>query len=103
MSTQRESTSESGLVAALCPRCRTVATGDDFDAVRSTARTHDTHQHDGERVTRTVRPKRNHVEAFLARTERHHGRAAADEILRTLSNVAPWDAVAADREGFDGQ
>ena len=99
--TATESTASDGLTAACCPRCRTVATGGDVDQLRALARNHDAMRHDDERVTRTVRPKRKHVEAFLARAERHHGRAAAEEILRTLVNVPPWDAVAADREGFD--
>ena len=101
MSTQRESTSESGTAAVLCPECTTTLSGEPVETLRAIASDHNEQRHDGERVARTVRPKRNHVEAFLNRVGRRYDAATADKLRREMDDVAPWNEIG-DREGIDG-
>jgi len=68
----------------------------------ATATDHNESRHDGERIARTVRPKRNHVEAFLNRVGRRYDGATADELRREMDDIAPWNEIA-DREGTDGR
>ena len=80
-------------IAALCPLCATVATGEELQALRETASDHNESRHDGERVARTVRPKRKHVEAFVNRVRRRYGSAAAEEVVENMADVGPWSEV----------
>ena len=101
MSTHPESVSESGTAAVLCPECTTTPSGKAVEALRTIASDHNEQRHGGERVARTVRPKRNHVEAFLNRIARQYDAATADDLRRRMDDVAPWDEIG-DREEIDG-
>lgn len=101
MSAQHESVSESGTAAVLCPECTTTLSGKAVEALRTIASDHNEQRHGGERVARTVRPKRNHIEAFLNRVARQYDAATADDLRRRMDDVAPWDEIG-DREEIDG-
>ena len=88
-------------IVALCPLCATVATGEELQSLREIASDHNESRHDGERITRTVRPKRKHVEAFLSRIERRYDAETADTLLAKMDDVAPWNEIG-DREEIDG-